>query len=161
MNRWNWIDKITWATQPTESQAFDAWLSCHDCLVAKYAPQIGKCPPATDTIAVKQWKARLRALLVNHYSGCSDIKAFQASTTGKAIAWIYSFNTRLLDFLKDPDRHIRFKLWQISWEWRCSLVRAGYYQSTLDTPTAKHRERQQQQQRDLRRAKTEKIKAME
>lgn len=124
-DRWRWIDAIVWQGAATEDQAFEAWYEAHRHLVSDRKPE------------------ERRALAKLLYTNDPDIKAFHKTITGQRLHAIYAFNTRLVRFLKRPDRPLRRWVWFLNWSYRRYLVEIGYAKSTLETELERARRREE------------------
>lgn len=133
MNRWTWIDGVTWACQPTEDAAFWAWVNTHDQVTVDYIKQFGDRPSPTDVKAFKLWQFNYKVFAVGRYREATDIKVFWRSPVGWFLNTSYQINSRILDFLRFPYRKVRSWLWRFSWLRRCVLVDMGHAKSIMET----------------------------
>ena len=129
-DRWRRIDAIVWHGAATEDQAFEAWYECHRHLVSDRKPE------------------DRRAVAKLLYTNDPDIKEFHQTITGQRLHAIYAFNTRLVKFLKRPDRPLRRWAWFLSWSYRRYLVHTGQAPSTLLEEFAAARRREVARERD-------------
>lgn len=107
MNRWNWLDQVTWATQPTERQAFNAWLDCHESIRSELIKKIGDRPSVTDRRACQLWEAAIKSACTDTYTRSTEISSFWESLPGRIQKTIYFRNSQIVRWLKNPASEIR------------------------------------------------------